>query len=234
MKRTLQALMAFVLVSMILASTVSAATSQGLEWGIVIGDQYNFNITTTDNGVADMNEVIYMEVLTRPTIPNIVSNLTDIPTPSLNITWANGTSLGWSALIFIFLAAASPFFISPIGNFTLLGQLYVANSFYNGTIYDQSGYWGTNLNDFMLIPGNLTTDIHVDYLKQDGVLAHWTATTKNITSSSEIFKLSMVRQGLPTTSGTSFDIIGFVTDNALYIGIGVVIILLVVIIVKKH
>jgi hypothetical protein len=216
MKRTLQAMMAFMVVTMLLAGTVSAATSQGLEWGVAVGDQWNFDITTTNEGAAGLDEVIYMEVLTRPTIPNVVSVLDDIPDLGLNITWANGTTLGWSALIFIFLAVASPFFATPIGNYSLLAELYATDSFYNGTIYDQSGYWGFNLNDFELIPSNSSTDIHVDFLKQDGMLAHWTVTTTNTTSSTEMATLTMIRQGLP-----SFNIMDFLQDNLLLVGIGV-------------
>jgi hypothetical protein len=216
MKRTLQAMMACMFVTMLLACTVSAATSQGLEWGVAVGDQWNFDITSTNEGVAGLDEVIYMEVLTRPTIPNVVSILDNIPDLGLNMTWANGTSLGWSALIFIFLAVASPFFVCPIGNYTLLGALYTADSFYNGTIYDQSDYWGFNLNGFELIPGNASTNIHVDFLKQDGVLAHWTVVTTNTTSSAELATLTMTRQGLP-----SFNITDFLQNNILLVGIGV-------------
>jgi hypothetical protein len=219
MKRTLQAVMAFAVVAMFLAGTVSAATSQGLEWGIVVGDQWNFNLTTTEKGAAQLSEVIYMEVLTRPTIPNVVANLSDLPFSGLhlNITWANGTSLGWSALIFIFFVVAAPSFIVPKGNYTLLSELYNADSFYNGTISDTSNYWGMDLNNYKLIPSmNESANIHVDYLKADGVVAHWTVTTTNTTDSTQLGTLNMVRQGLP-----GLDIVGWIQQNILLVGIGV-------------
>ncbi len=219
MRRTLQAIVAFTVVAMLLAGTVSAATSQGLEWGIVVGDQWNFDIATTEEGVAELDEVIYMEVLVRPIIPNIVANLSDLPFDDidLDITWANGTDLGWSALIFIFFIVAAPSFIVPIGNYSLLSELYNADSFYNGTIYDSGSYWGMDLNDFELIEGtNQSVDIHADYLKADGVVAHWTVTTTNTTDSTVMGTLTMVRQGLP-----GLDIVGWIRDNLLLVGVGV-------------
>ena len=227
MKRTLQLLIALSIISMFIVSPVAAATSQGLEWGVAVGDQWNFNIKSTDNGVTTLDEVIYMEVLTRPAIPNIVDNLTDIPTPTLNMTWANGTSLGWSALIFIFLGIATPTFIFPIGNFTLIGELYEADNFYNGTLYNSGDYWGVNLNDLEFLDASI--DIHVDYLKDDGALAHWTVTTTNTTSSEQVGTLSMVRQGLP-----GLDIVGFIQDNLLLVGAGVVILILLVVICARR
>lgn len=214
MKRTLQAMMAFAVVAMLLAGTVSAATSQGLEWGIAAGDQWNFDLKNIEEGVVDFEEVIYIEVLTRPTIPNIVTALGDLPAPTFNMTWANGTSLGWSALIFIFFFVATPSFAFPIGNYTLLGELYTADVFYNGTIYQTGSYWGVNLNDLEF--GDTSFDIHVDYLKEDGLLAHWTMTAKNATTSEETGSLTMIRQNLP-----GLDIIGFIQDNILLVGIGV-------------
>lgn len=214
MKRTLQAIMAFAVATMLLAGTVSAATSQGLEWGIVVGDQWNFDITSTEEGVVELDEVIYVEILTRPTIPNIITTLSEVPAPTFDMTWANGTSLGWSALIFIFLFIASPAVVFPIGNYTLLAELYNADVFYNGTVYDSGGYWGVDLNDFELLGGS--SDIHVDYLKEDGVLAHWTVTNTNTTTSEEVGSLTMIRQGLP-----SFNILDFIQENILLVGIGV-------------
>ncbi len=216
MKRTLQAIMTFAVLAMLLAGTASAATSQGLEWGIVVGDQWNFDITSTSEGVVETDEVIYIEVLVRPTIPNIVEALDELPFDDLdlNITWANGTDLGWSGFIFILLFVATPSFIFPIGNYTLLGELYTADIFYNGTVYDSGGYWGVNLNDLELVGSSM--DIHVDYLKDDGVLAHWTVTMTNTTSSEVTGSITMTRQGLP-----GLDIIGFIQDNLLLVGIGV-------------
>ena len=217
MKRALQVLFALSFATMFLISPVAAATSQGLEWGIEDGDQWNFDFTSVADGVTEMDEVMYFESTGGlTTIPNILTDWVSLPEPSFDVEWANGTSLGWSALIFIFYMIAVDQWAVPIGNYTLLGELYEDNVFYNGTIYETSSYWGMDvIIDYF---GDL--DVHVDFLKADGFLAHWTVTTENGT-------LSMIRQGLPS------DIIGLITDNILYIGVGVGVLILLAIVCKK-
>lgn len=215
MKRALQILLAISFATMFLISPVAAATSQGLEWFIEDGEQWNFDLTSVADGVTEMSEVLYFESTGGlTTIPNILTDWVSLPEPSFDVEWANGTSLGWSALIFIFYMVAVDRWAVPIGNYTLLGELYEDNVFYNGTIYETSSYWGMDV-DYL---GQL--DVHVDFLKDDGFLAHWTVTTENGT-------LSMVRQGLPS------DIIGLITDNILYIGVGVGVLILLAVVCKK-
>ena len=215
MKRALQVLFALSFATMFLISPVAAATSQGLEWGIVDGDQWNFDLTSVADGVTEMDEVMYFESTGGlTTIPNILTDWVSLPEPSFDVEWANGTSLGWSALIFIFYMVAVDRWAVPIGNYTLLGELYEDHVLYNGTIYETSSYWGMDV-DYL---GEM--DVHVDFLKADGFLAHWTVTVEN-------GSMSMVRQGLPS------DIIGLITDNILYIGVGVGVLILLAIVCKK-
>ena len=219
MKRTLQVLLALSLATMFLVSPVAAATSQGLEWGIEVGDQWNFDLTSVTDGVTEMSEVMYFEVTGgAATIPNILTLWSSIPTVTFDIEWANGTALGWSALIFIFYAVATSGWVVPIGNYTLLGELYEANVFYNGTVYNSGNYWGMDVDDFLGDP----IDIHVDYLKDDGFLAHWTVTTEN-------GSLTMTRQGLP-----GLDIVGFIQDNLILVAAGGAILLIAIIVCMKR
>lgn len=221
MKRALHVLLVLSFVTMFIVSPVAAATSQGLEWGYTSGDQWNFDITSVTEGVTDMDEVIYFESTGGlSTIPNILDSWLLMPKPTFDITWANGTSLGWSALIFIFYFFVTDTWAVPIGNYTLLGELYEDHPLYNGTVYNSGSFWGMDLTDDSL--GDTVT-IHVDYLKDDGFLAHWTVSTSNGT-------LTMVRQGLP-----SFDIVGFIQDNMLLVaGAGVVVILLAVVCLRRR
>ena len=220
MKRALQALLALSFVAMFIVSPVAAATSQGLEWGINVGDQWNFNITSITEGVTDIDEVMYFEATGGlSTIHNILTDWTLMPTPTFDITWENGTSLGWSALIFIFYGIVVDRWAVPIGNYTLLGELYDDHPFYNGTVYNAGNYWGMDLTE-NFIGSDIT--VHVDFLKADGFLAHWTVSTVN-------GSLNMVRQGLP-----SFDIVGFIQDNLLLVGAGVVIVLLLAVVCLRR
>ena len=220
MKRTLQALLAISIAAMFLVSPVAAATSQGLEWGVAVNDQWNFDINSTDNGVVEMNEVIYFELTGGlSTIPNILTAWSGIPKPTFDIEWANGTSLGWSALIFIFYVIITDSWVVPIGNYTLLGELYT-DGLYNGTISDSGGYWGMTLNNLDFFGSDV--DIHVDYLKTDGFLAHWTVSTEN-------GSLTMTRQGLP-----GLDIVGFIQDNLLLVAAGGAILLIAIVVCVRR
>ena len=212
MKRALQALLALSFATLFIVSPVAAATSQGLEWGFSVGQQWNYDITSVSDGVTAMDDTMYFEVTGIDTIPNILTNWTLMPKPTFDITWDNGTDLGWSALIFILYFYVSDTWAVPIGNYTLLGELYEAHPFYNGTVYNSGIYWGMDLTDSAF---GSTVSIHIDYLKDDGLLAHWNVVTDNGT-------IDMIRVGLPR-----FDIVGMIQDNILLIGgVGVVIVVL--------
>jgi len=218
MRRTLGAMVAFAVVAMLLAGTASAVSSQGLEWAVVAGDHWSYDLTTTDEGVVDTEE-LYVVVNTTSTIPDTVTILLDLPYANSTMTFANFTDLDFStAFLMIFLAFITPRFIFPVGNYTLLTELYNADDVYNGTVYDSGGYWGMDLNDYELF--NRSTDMHADFLKADGVLAHWTLTSSNETS--VVGTVNMVRQGLP-----GFDLIGWIRENILLAGIGVGIVIIV-------
>lgn len=220
--------MALGFVSMLLVVPVSAATSQGLEWGITVGDQWNYDMTATDEGTVTDTEVMYMEVTSRPTIANIISDWTELPvsTSMLDITWANGTSLGWGGLIFIFMFFVCDQFIVPIGNFTFLTELY-ETSIFNATIFDRGGYWGGEVSEEWL---GVTYEVTVDFLKEDGMLAHYMFDMKNSTSNALFGSFELVRQGLP-----SFDIVALLQENIILVaaGVGVVLILAIVCLRRK-
>lgn len=222
MARTKIALLAVLVVGLLLVTNVSAATLQGLEWGIAEEDQFNFDITSTTNGTVDFTEIMYFECTDTPIIPNIVDTWSELTTADFDATWANGTTLGFAALIFIFYFVAIDHFAVPIGNFTLLGELYSDSSYDNGTLYDAGGYWGV---DFDLLWIGLDADIHVDFLKTDGMLAHWDVATENGT-------MNMVRQNLPAAAGVG-DILQLLQDNILYVAIGVGVLLIIVVLCKK-
>ena len=48
MKRTLQILLAISFAAMFLISPVAAATSQGLEWGVALDEEFTYILESTD------------------------------------------------------------------------------------------------------------------------------------------------------------------------------------------
>jgi hypothetical protein len=213
---------------MLLVVPVAAATSQGLEWGITVGDQWNYDMTMTEEGTVTDSEVIYMEITSRPTIANIINTWLELPASNsmLDITWANGTSLGWSGLLFIFMFFVIDQFLVPVGNYTFLTELY-ETSIHNATIFDRGGYWGGEVTDEW---SGASYSVTVDFLKEDGMLAHYIVETSNTTSGEVMGSFEVVRQGLP-----SFDIVGLIQDNIIIVAaaVGVVLILAIVCLRRK-
>jgi hypothetical protein len=236
MKRTLQFLLAISFAAIFLISPVAAATSQGLEWGIALNDEFLYHMVAVDEGVQTINEGVNLTITeTPPAIDDPLTNLTDIGTFNFTMTFYNGTSIGLYGLVFLALYVVGSHFAYPVGNYSLLTQLAMAQSWWNSsyTITDNSLYWGISTN---LTSGDEQESITAEYLKSDGLFSRYileVTNTTDYTSSS----YSFIRDNLPTlptTTSAGFDIIGFVTDNALYIGMGVVIIILLAVIIKKR
>jgi hypothetical protein len=228
MKRTLQLLLAMSFLAMFLVSPVAAATSQGLEWGIALNDKFTFRMVFVDEGTQTFDEGINVTIAeTPPSLPDPLTNLTGIDTFNLTMTFYNGTDLGLYGLLFLGLLGVGSHFAYPIGNFSLLTELAMAEPWWttNHTIVNNAQVWGVSVSG---TSGDAQTSITAEYLKADGLINRYVLQSTN-TTDSVVTSVSFTR----TTPSSSFDIVGFLTDNALYIGIGVIIILLLVIIVKK-
>ncbi|TFG27318.1 hypothetical protein EU527_18685 [Candidatus Thorarchaeota archaeon] len=241
MKRTLQVLLAMSFLAMFLTSPVAAATSQGLEWSVALDDEFTFAMVFVDEGEDTFNEGINVTIIEAPpTLSDPLDNWTHIGSFNLNITFYNGTSLGLYGFLFLGLMSVNGYFAVPTGNFSLLTNLIMAESMWNEnfTLTDNTLFWGVTFSE---TDGDMEHTITAEYLKDDGFLSRYILEATN-TSSSVSSSVSCIRDNLPAlttttttdTTGTGFDIVGFVTDNALYIGIGIIIILLLVIIVKKR
>ncbi|TFG32105.1 hypothetical protein EU527_10895 [Candidatus Thorarchaeota archaeon] len=239
MKRTLQVLLAMSFLAMFLTSPVAAATSQGLEWSVALDDSFAFMMSFIDEGEDTFNEGINVTIIEAPpTIDDPLTNWTYIGDFNLNITFYNGTALGLYGLLFLGLLSVNGYFAVPTGNFTLLSELIMAEDTWNEnfTLIDNSLFWGVTFSE---IDEDMEHEITAEYLKDDGFLSRYILESTNTTSSVSS-SVSCIRNDLPelttttTSTSTGFDIVGFVTDNALYIGVGVIIILLLVIIVKKR
>ncbi|NWF97207.1 MAG: hypothetical protein HXY34_13805 [Candidatus Thorarchaeota archaeon] len=223
----LRILLVAALAGMVLMTPVAAATSQGLAWGVKLNDQFNFDMVVNDvTGDDDVDEIIYLRVNTAPdVIPNIITNWTEIPDVDLDFKWVNGTDMGFSVLIFLFLALVGMKFAVPIGNFTLMTQLITSIPDYseNITIINDYYYWGMKFSGSFL---SNKLEVTGSYLKSDGFLAKYLVKTYNGTAIDK--EMNIIRQGLPS------DIQVLIMNNILYIGIGVaVLVILGAVVCKK-
>jgi len=221
MKRVLQLLLALAISTMFIASPVAAATNQGLSWGVTVGDAFNYQLAITGTGtVTSVNEAFYMNVTDTDPLPNSITSWAQIPDVDLDLWWANGTSMGWSAMVFIFLGFLTGKLVLPTGNWTLLAQVVKTFTLWNTTttFVNSSLYWGLKLTMPM---SGLTDVIQASYLKSDGVLARYSITATNETSHVQQTAISVVRANLPAEG---FDIVGFLQQNILYVGVAVAVI----------
>jgi len=118
---------------------VAAATDQGLEWGVQNGDRFYFNMHENSDGTV-VNEALCMTVVSRPSIANGISNWAAMPGVNLDLYWANGSSMGFSVLIFLGIAFVNGEFCFPVGNWTLLTELRSSDP--DATITDSIFFWG--------------------------------------------------------------------------------------------
>lgn len=240
MKRALQVLLAISFATMFLISPVAAATSQGLEWGVALDDEFTYQMELIDDGPDSFDEGINFTIIEiPPTIDDPLTNWTHIGEVDLNVTFYNGTSLGLYTLLFLGLLVVNGYIAVPVGNYSLLTELVMAESTWNEnfTLIDNDLFWGMNLT---ATNEDVKQTIVAEYLKEDGFLSRYLFLATNITTS-EIYGVTVIRNNLPVlstttttttsttttnTTSTDFDIVGLVTDNILYISIGLGIIII--------
>ncbi|RDE11976.1 MAG: hypothetical protein C4K47_09095 [Candidatus Thorarchaeota archaeon] len=222
MKRALQVLIALAISSLFLASPVSAASNQGLSWGVQLHDRLNYTLAV-NNATFHMSEAFYLNVTADPpAIPDSMTLLSQVPTVDLDAWWTNGTEMQIEYAILFWVLVDLPFgtgVVLPIGNFTLLEQLvqtYILWS--SSTVFvGDSQSWGMKL--VQAHPGYNST-LEATYQRNDGALATVSATSTNNTSHATIGSLQITR-GLP------LDIIGWIRENILMVGAGVLVVVIV-------
>ncbi len=246
MKRTLKLLIAISFAAMFLISPVAAATSQGLEWGVAMDDEFTYRMVFTDEGEVPIDEGLNVSITeVPPVLDDPLTNWTHIGEVTLNLTWYNGTSIGLYALLFLGLLTVNGYFAVPVGNYSLLTNLVMAESVWNEnfTLIDNDLYWGMNMTQ---TDGDVEETITAEYLKEDGFLSRYLILMTN-TTTSDTYGITVIRDNLPalpttttttttttSTTSTGFDIVGLVTDNILYIGIGLGALVVLALVCKKR
>lgn len=231
MKRALQLILALSFIGMFLVSPVAAATSQGLEWGVVVGDTFEFTMESSED---DMSEDIYLNITGAATlaIPDPLTDWNDIPDDlDIGFWWANGTSMGFYVLVFLGLISTGAMIAVPIGNWTVMTTL-IASEVTGETITDTSNLWGVVFVDEY----NSTHEnrITAHFAKADGFLAEYKLETAISATNAIISSFTVIRDNIP--AGPILpggDILQLLQDNILYVAIGVGVLLIIVILCKK-
>lgn len=226
MKRMLQLLLALSILSIFLISPVAAANSQGLVWGVAVDDEFVYRFSMVDEGETTFDERFNVTVVTTPAIPTTLSDWYDIPGCSATSVLYNGSALTPEFFILIAMMVVGGYWIVPTGNYSLLGELANATIWWgnNHTFISDSSYWGIKLST---VSAGITGSLTLQYLKADGVLSHFLIQSTNSTSGLTS-TYSFVREGL------GFNIVGFLTDNILYIGIGIGVLIVLAVVCKRR
>jgi len=182
MKRALTLLTVIFLLGMMHIVPVTAATNQGLEWGVEPDVTIDYELFVEAPDIS-FDGGIYIEYnAPAPVIPDSITDWLDIPYFDVDVFYANGTGMGIMVLI---LLAAYNLHV-PIGNWTFLSEL--AENTINVTNFvldDEDPYfWGYSWesDDWELAMDGLRITVHVDFLKIDGCLSHYTLESTNIST----------------------------------------------------
>ncbi|MGD9397381.1 MAG: hypothetical protein PVJ05_13190 [Candidatus Thorarchaeota archaeon] len=214
MNRTLQTLLVMSFVAMFLISPVAAATSEGLEWGVALNDEFTFQYKVVEEGDTLIDEGVNFTVDATPaSIDDPLTSWIGIDYVDIDMVYTNGTSMGFAAIYLLGIILAGGHFVVPVGNFTLLSELLMDSPFWteNTTLINDGTNWGARLSG---LEDEMAMSVSVRYLKADGFIARYTLEAINTTSGVRS-SASLIRDGL------GIDIIGLLTDNILYVGIGI-------------
>ncbi len=178
---------------------VSAQTDQGFEWGFAYDDEFHFMMHLNGTGFHIDEEIYIILNDTIPTIPDTMTNWTDIPYTGIWAYYANGTQLGIEILTFIAMYNVH----LPIGNWALLSTLaqttHDVENFALNT--EDAFFWGYRWhdNDWVLTDGsftiysNFTLYVQVEYLKTDGFLTNYTVDAYNTTTGADAGEITLER-----------------------------------------
>ena len=190
-------------------SSVAAANNQGLEWGIEVGDRYDFDFDVSYHNSTfdlDLTGEMYVVVNLVGDISDDIVALMNIPIASLylgtfTVYWSNGTVMDdfWLGIPFM----GTTFLYYPIGNWTLMAELF-EDAFPTGVTQD------TSILNYTVVDvpaaGNVMSQV---FQKSNGVASSmrshvtWSDTTADVeftlTSSTTVTTTTTTT----TTSGTT-------------------------------
>ncbi|TFF84690.1 hypothetical protein EU524_00570 [Candidatus Thorarchaeota archaeon] len=213
MKRVIQMALVLSLAAMCVVSPVLAATSQGLEWGITVSDEFTYQFRFVDEGETTLDEGVNASVNSLGGIADPISDWFGLPSANIEMVYTNGTPLGLEAITLIGILGFGGAFALPTGNWTFMTELAQDSLWWtdNHTVVNDGSVWGSRLAE---TEDDITSEAYVHYLKSDGLLARYVVQATNSTSGVSS-SISLVRNNI------GFDIVSWVSDNILVVGIGV-------------
>ncbi len=168
-------------------TAVSAVNTQGLAWGLEVGDRIDYTVTANVEGVTTTSPTqsvseCYVVVTSLPELPNIVISIPSLLPQNFNQSLANGTEYNflWTAV--------------PVGNWTLLTELVLQSipRSFNVTMIDTQAEWGMeSTQDY----GSTIMFQTLRMSKSDGAMNYLKQETSG-TSASIHYVIEVVRKGV--------------------------------------
>jgi hypothetical protein len=223
LKRVSIFLVLLFLTTLIPAVPVIAQTDQGFEWGFAYDDEFHFMMHLNGTGIHIDEEIYMVSNDTLPSIPESMDNWTDIPYTGIDVYYANETQLGIEVLTFVAMYNV----YLPIGNWTFLSTLAQTTHTVENFTLDPGDpfFWGYSWEDdnWVLsgegwtIWSNYTLYVHVEYLKTDGFIAHYSVDAYNTTTGADAGEIVLERMGIEKYGETTDPIIMNQPDDIEYI-----------------
>ena len=171
MKRNIICLTLILSCTLTLAPSALSATPQDLEWGISLGERFDYQMLMNSLDFGGYNESFYLTIENISLIPDTISDFYGLGNVSFDAFWENETSMGLSILFLAF----TPKIAVPIGNWTLLSYLaldlqevFLSDIESVEVTYDDLYRWGFT---YVIDALPYTYEIDVVYSKKDGMLA---------------------------------------------------------------
>ena len=200
---------------------VEATNNQGLEWGVEIDDRFDYDVTLNyHNATYDLtiDDGMYVIIDDLPVIPDDVSSAAQLTFLDFTTYWDNGTEMThiWKDIVMFI-----PFYLLPIGNWTLLSELREAST-------PQAEFY----EDETILRVTVTIDddynITQDILKSDGTLAYqhleWSrpypVDTIELTMTQDGYEAPS--ESTETTTTSSSTVPPALLDNTLLLALGAV------------
>jgi len=156
-------------VGLLFLQTASAASNQGLTWGITEGQTFTFSVDqsiemaiyTLTTSIENSYKIV-MGIDSLPEIPADIDSLLDLPSVDVNFRFENGTTVAE-------VIPLSIGFVVPTGNWTLIDELYkdVYGAIPGVTWIDTAMVYGYSMS---LEELGMSYDYTFQYLKADGFL----------------------------------------------------------------
>ncbi|MGY5873435.1 MAG: hypothetical protein RTV72_14385 [Candidatus Thorarchaeota archaeon] len=207
MKKPLVMLITTIMLLSLISMPTAAAvpTDQGLDWAVAQGDVFYYHAELYDLsesnplGVMNAAEDIYMNLTDPlPTIPDDMTSYMEIPMVIPESFFVNGTVDSFFGPLLLMTSLGQ---VKPVGNWSLLGNLYEDMSPANLTVdVDDWLHWGFTMNMTMdMMIGTYPTfsaDMRVSskFLKTDGVLSALDYSVYNASSPSNNVVLSITAE----------------------------------------